>query len=57
MHSFRSLISELGTLTMNTMQVSEDDDTFQLMTQPTALQQRCFEPTRRLAPAVATEGI
>ena len=43
MHSFRSLISELGTLTMNTMQVSEDDDTFQLMTQPTALQQRCFE--------------
>ena len=42
-HSFRSLISELGTLTMNTMQVSEDDDTFQLMTQPTALQQRCFE--------------
>ncbi len=42
-HSFRSLISELGTLTMNTMQVTEDHGTFQLMTQPTALQQRCFE--------------
>ena len=42
-HSFRSLISELGTLTMNTMQAAADRDTFQLMTQPTALQQRCFE--------------
>ena len=42
-HSFRSLISELGTLTMNTMQAASDRDTFQLMTQPTALQQRCFE--------------
>ena len=28
---------------MNTMQMTEDDGTFQLMTQPTALQQRCFE--------------
>ena len=42
-HSFRGLISELGTLTVNTMQVAAGGGTFQLTTQPTALQQRCFE--------------
>ena len=42
-HSFRSLIAELGTLTANTMQMADSDATFTLQTQPTALQQRCYE--------------
>ena len=36
-HSFRSLISDLATLTVNTMQVAADGRTFQITTQPTAL--------------------
>ena len=42
-HSFRSLIGELGTLTMNKMQLADGGSTFSLPTQPTPLQQRCFE--------------
>ena len=42
-HSFRTLLAELGTLTANTMQVAEGGATFRLQTQPTPLQQRCFE--------------
>ena len=42
-HSFRGLISVLGTLTANTMQVAEGGGAFQLLTQPTPVQQRCFE--------------
>ena len=42
-HSFRTLLAELGTLTANTMQVSGDAGTFVLQTQPTPVQQRCFE--------------
>ena len=42
-HSFRTLLSDLGTLTANTMQVAEGGATFRLQTQPTPLQQRCFE--------------
>ena len=42
-HSFRSLMSDLGTLTMNKMQLAEGESTFSLPTQPTPLQQRCFE--------------
>ena len=42
-HSFRSLIADLGTLTMNKMQLAEGGTTFSLPTQPTPLQQRCFE--------------
>ena len=42
-HSLRGLLAELGTLTVNTMQVTESGATFALRTQPTALQQRCFE--------------
>ena len=38
-----SLIAELGTLTMNKMQLAEGGTTFSLPTQPTPLQQRCFE--------------
>ena len=45
-HSFRSLIGELGTLTMNKMQLAEGGSTFSLPTQPTPLQQRCFELLR-----------
>jgi hypothetical protein len=45
-HSFRSLISDLGTLTVNSMQLAEGGGTFSLSTQPTQptpVQQRCFE--------------
>ena len=42
-HSFRSLIAELGTLTVNKMQLAESGSTFSLPTQPTPTQQRCFE--------------
>ena len=42
-HSFRTLLTDLGTLTANTMQVAGSDATFTLQTQPTPLQQRCFE--------------
>ena len=48
-HSFRSLISELGTLTMNTMQVPEDNGTFQLMMQPTGVPAALLRVTWRLA--------
>ncbi len=40
-HSFCTLLTDLGTLTANTMQ--EDGATFNLQTQPTPVQQRCFE--------------
>ena len=42
-HSFRSLIADLGTLTMNKMQLAVGGTTFSLPTRPTPLQQRCFE--------------
>ena len=42
-HSFRTLLTDLGTLVVNTMQVAGDGSTFTLQTQPTPLQQRCFE--------------
>ena len=42
-HSFRTLLADLGTLTANTMQVAEGDGTFTLHTEPTSVQQRCFE--------------
>ena len=42
-HSFRSLIAELGTLTANTIRVLESGVTFTVHSEPTALQQRCFE--------------
>ncbi len=42
-HSFRSLMSELGTLTVNEMQLAEGGGTFSLPTQPTPVQKRCFE--------------
>ena len=42
-HSFRGLLAELGTLTDNTMQMAQGGATFTLQTQPTAVQQRCFE--------------
>ena len=42
-HSFRTLLTDLGTLAANTMQVASGDATFTLQTKPTPLQQRCFE--------------
>ena len=42
-HSFRTLLTDLGTLAANTMQVAGGDATFTLQTQPTPLQRRCFE--------------
>ena len=42
-HSFRSLMSDLGTLTVNQMQVVDGGSTFSLPTQPTPVQRRCFE--------------
>ena len=42
-HSFRTLLDDLGTLAANTMQVAAAGDTFTLQTKPTPLQQRCFE--------------
>ena len=42
-HSFRTLLTDLGTLSVNTMQVADTGARFPLQTQPTAVQQRCFE--------------
>ena len=42
-HSFRTLLTDLGTLTANRMQVTGSGASFTLQTQPTPLQQRCFE--------------
>ena len=43
MHSFRSLMSDLGTLVVNEMHLAEGGGTFSLPTQPTPVQRRCFE--------------
>ena len=42
-HSFRTLLADLGTLTANTMRVADGDAAFTMLTQPTPAQQRCFE--------------
>ena len=42
-HSFRTLLQDLGTLAQNTLQVENRRDTFKLKTQPTALQRRAFQ--------------
>ena len=42
-HSFRGLMSELGTLVLNEMQLAEGGATFPLPTLPTPVQKRCFE--------------
>ena len=42
-HSFRTLLTDLGTLAVNTMQVAGDPSTFTLQTEPTPFQQRCFQ--------------
>ena len=41
--SFRGLLAELGTLTVNEMRMADSDATFMLQSEPTAVQQRCFE--------------
>ena len=38
-----SLISELGTLTANTVRMADSKATFTMHSEPTALQRRCFE--------------
>ncbi len=42
-HSFRTLLADLGTLTANTMRVVDGDATFTLLTKPTPGQQRSLE--------------
>ncbi len=42
-HSFRSLMSELGTLTANRVRIVDSGATFTMHSEPTALQQRCFD--------------
>ena len=42
-HSFRGLLAELGTLTANQMRMADSGATFMLQSEPTAVQQRCFE--------------
>ena len=42
-HSFRTLLADLGTLTANTMRVADGDATFTMLTEPTPVQQRSFE--------------
>ena len=43
MHSFRGLMSNLGTLTANTVRMVDSGATFTIHSEPTALQQRCFD--------------
>ena len=42
-HSFRTLLADLGALTANTMRVAYGDATFTLLAKPTPVQKRCFE--------------
>ena len=42
-HSFRTLLADLGTLTANTIRVADGDATFTMLTKPTPVQQRSFE--------------
>ena len=42
-HSFRGLMSDLGTLTANTVRMVDSGATFTIHSEPTALQQRCFD--------------
>ena len=42
-HSFRGLMSELGTLTANRVRMVDSGATFTMHSAPTALQQRCFD--------------
>ena len=42
-HSFRSLMSDLGTLTANRVRMVDSGATFTMHSEPTALQQRCFD--------------
>ena len=42
-HSFRGLMSELGTLTANRVRMVDSGATFIMHSEPTALQQRCFD--------------
>ena len=41
-HSFRTLLTDLGTLSVNTMQVADTGASFASQTEPTPLQQRCW---------------
>ena len=56
-HSFRTLLADLGTLAANTMQVADGGATFRLQTQPTPVQQRCFELLGGDAATVATNEL
>ena len=43
LHSFRTLLADLGTLTANTIRVANGDATFTLLSEPTPVKKRCFE--------------
>ena len=45
-HSFRSLLADLGTLTANTMRLADSESTFTLYAQSTAVQQQSLELLR-----------
>ena len=55
-HSFRGLMSELGTLTANRVRMVASGATFTMHSEPTALQQRCFDLLEVSAPSVASNG-
>ncbi len=42
-HSFRTLLADLSTLTANTLRAADGDPTFTMLTKPTPVQQRSFE--------------
>ncbi|MCY4482575.1 MAG: hypothetical protein OXC12_06845 [Spirochaetaceae bacterium] len=56
MHSFRGLVSELGTLTANRVRMVDSGATFTMHSESTALQQRCFDLLVVSAQSVASSG-
>ena len=55
-HSFRGLVSELGTLTANRVRMVDSGATFTMHSESTALQQRCFDLLGVSAQSVASSG-
>jgi hypothetical protein len=49
-HSFATLIADLGTIVRNTMKLKQTEDTFLLVTSPTPLQRKIFERLEVAAP-------
>lgn len=49
-HSFATLVADLGTIVRNTMKLREAEDTFVLVTTPTSLQRKIFEHLQLAVP-------